>query len=291
MRSRTHNPSVAGSSPARPTAPICDFAQSLPFPVGWTTEFANGLPTPEERGPSAASSARSALPWAVLPCVLVDGNSERGIGVAEDGRHDHRVHPSSPEFGGDGVPDVVQPCAGRHPGLTGQSLECTGERVGVQGEAVPPIADQGDGPTELVEWIAPQRARGPAVFELLLAVSVHPFQGEGRQMEQPVRPFGFERGEHDGPSTLGPRHRLKTRRMKTEPVCRSTSPHERPRISARRAPVTQARVNDYTRGVARLVHFEVATCHTSWVRAYEGGLSSHLPCPCRVRLRGERIAS
>jgi hypothetical protein len=48
------------------------------------------------------------------------------------------------------------------------------------------------------------------VFELLLAVSVHPFQGEGRQMEQPVRPFGFERGEHDGPSTLGPRHRLKT---------------------------------------------------------------------------------
>lgn len=124
-----------------------------------------------------------------LPRVLVDSQGERGGGVSEDGRHDHRMHPAAAELGGDRVTNVVQACGGMHPCLTGKALERGGERVRVQEASVPPIIDQRDGPAEVIDRVVPLLAKFGVTLELLSSVAADPVQGERRDLNGPICPF------------------------------------------------------------------------------------------------------
>jgi hypothetical protein len=86
--------------------------------------------------------------------------------VTEDGRHDHWLHASAPELGGDRVAHVVQARVVMQPGFDGQALERAGERIGVQGEAITTIAHHGHELPALVEGVTPSRTERHASLQL-----------------------------------------------------------------------------------------------------------------------------
>jgi hypothetical protein len=103
----------------------------------------------------------------LLPHVLVDRHGERGGGVTQNGRDDHRMHPSTAKLRGHGVAHVVNARGGMHLCLSDQPLEGASEGIRVRREAVPAIADHGDGLASLVERVMPSTPQSGAALELL----------------------------------------------------------------------------------------------------------------------------
>jgi hypothetical protein len=85
-------------------------------------------------------------------------------GVTEHGGHDHRLHPSSLELGGDRVAHVMQSRFRMEAGQPGKGLERARQRVRVDEESIPPIAHQGDRTPQLVERIPPSHPELGGLF-------------------------------------------------------------------------------------------------------------------------------
>lgn len=115
--------------------------------------------------------------------------------MSQDGRDDHRMHPSAAELGGDGVTNVVQAGGGMHPCPARQPLERAGERIRIEEEPVALFAHQGDRPALLIEGVVPSRAEGDAPPELFPSVAPDPCEGEGRQLNDPTSPLPLERSQ------------------------------------------------------------------------------------------------